>query len=373
MKSQTQDSWCVYRHTTPNNKIYFGITSYPPIDRWTSTGSGYNKQVFGAAVRKYGWNNIAHHILNFDSSGDLQWIEYTPGLDIGLTNIFCEEDAKEYEQALIRKYKTYLKANGYNKTFGGEAELPTEETRKRTSESHLRMWADDDYRANRSGRNSPFWKDYDKIIFKLLDKKPNATLYQLANQAGCCINTAIHFRKEWLSLHPGASIAVDRSGDNNPNYRKMDKKIFNFLDSHPTATAPQIQQATGCNECTALKYRKQWKQVRGIKPRPSFREQIFALMNSNPEIMLKDIMLATGCSELTASKYRKQWQADHPEIESRRSQDGKYNPNYKGVDKRIFSYLDLHPTASLNDICKAISCSDKTAIKYRRQWQTLSI
>lgn len=370
MSSKALEKWCVYRHTAPNGKLYFGITSYQPKDRWLATGNGYSNQTFGAAVLKYGWNNIAHHILSFDDSGALQWIEYTPELGADSTNVFYEDDAKQLEQALIQKYETYKSTNGYNRTLGGEAELLTEETKKSISESHIRKWSDDEYRASRSGRNSPFWKDFDKTIFRLLDEQPNRTIEQLAEQAGCCVNTAIHFRKEWLAVHPDVTITVDRTGDNNPNYREMDKKVFAFLDSHPKATAPQIQEAVGCDNCTALKYRKLWREARGVKPQPSFKDQIFALMDANPEAMLIEIMDATGCSELTASKYRKQWQANHPQTESRRSQDGKHNPNYKGWDKKVFAYLDEHPDASLGEIMEAVGCSDSTARKYRRLWQS---
>lgn len=53
----------VYKHTTPNGKVYIGITGNEPRKRWNN-GNGYrgNKH-FWNAILKYGWDNIAHEIL----------------------------------------------------------------------------------------------------------------------------------------------------------------------------------------------------------------------------------------------------------------------------------------------------------------------
>lgn len=44
------------------------------------------------------------------------------------------------EQEYILKYRSYDSAYGYNKTFGGEGEVPTEETRKKLSKNNPRFW-----------------------------------------------------------------------------------------------------------------------------------------------------------------------------------------------------------------------------------------
>lgn len=55
--------YSVYKHTFPNGKIYVGITSKNPPDRWKN-GWGYmgQKYLFSKIV-KYGWTNIKHEIL----------------------------------------------------------------------------------------------------------------------------------------------------------------------------------------------------------------------------------------------------------------------------------------------------------------------
>lgn len=109
-------NWIVYKHENKiNGKIYIGITSQNPIDRWKN-GNGYSKhKKFYSAIKKYGWDNFLHIIL------------YT-----GLT----EKEAKEKEQELIKFYDS--KNSGYNLTDGGDGIIGyhhSEETKRKISNS----------------------------------------------------------------------------------------------------------------------------------------------------------------------------------------------------------------------------------------------
>lgn len=56
-------SYSVYKHTLPDSKVYIGITSVPPEERWDN-GFGYEQQSkFFREIVKYGWNNIKHEVL----------------------------------------------------------------------------------------------------------------------------------------------------------------------------------------------------------------------------------------------------------------------------------------------------------------------
>lgn len=91
-------SYLVYKHTTPTNKVYIGITCETIAQR-CKRGKGYrNNQAFYNAIEKYGWDNISHEIL------------FT-----GLTKAQAEQ--KEIE--LIALYKSDKKSYGYNITSGG--------------------------------------------------------------------------------------------------------------------------------------------------------------------------------------------------------------------------------------------------------------
>lgn len=360
--------WCVYRHVSPSGKVYFGITNQTPAKRW-QCGRGYKRGYFNNAILKYGWDSIAHYYLRHED-GELKWHEYVTGTPRNLTNLFTEADAKALEVFFIDKYQSHQPSFGYNRTLGGEAEIPTAETRKRMSETRISLWTNEDFRSRMTGRNSPLWRNFDEAAFRYLDNNNNATLKEIAEHVGCCVTTAVALRQQWLDMHPGKTIWVDRSNDKNPNYRGLDKKIFEYLDLHPNAIASQIQSAVGCDECTALKYRKLWKEARDIPSSRPLKDRVYEILDKNPEMMLKDLMASVHCCETTASRYRKQWQEDHPDINSRRDQAGEHNPRYKGTDRRIYSYLDQHPNASLKEIMEAVSCGEGSAVKYRKIWRS---
>lgn len=83
-QSKSDSKWSVYIHTTPSGKKYVGITSRKLNKRWRN-GHGYNTQMFGRAIEKYGWENIKHEVIASDLTHD---------------------KAVELEKFLIAKYKT---------------------------------------------------------------------------------------------------------------------------------------------------------------------------------------------------------------------------------------------------------------------------
>ena len=89
----------LYVHIAPNGKKYYGITGTKPKYRWNN-GKGYDKNKhFASAIKKYGWNNIRHIVLQ-------------EGLD--------KEEAEELEQYMIQWYNTTNHEYGYNVSLGGE-------------------------------------------------------------------------------------------------------------------------------------------------------------------------------------------------------------------------------------------------------------
>lgn len=101
-------TWKVYKHTSPNGKVYIGVTHQKPENRWNG-GNGYKSNIhFYNAIRKYGWRNFTHEILA-----------------IGLT----EEEAIKMETDLIAMYDSANKQHGYNVALGGHN--LSEESRKK--------------------------------------------------------------------------------------------------------------------------------------------------------------------------------------------------------------------------------------------------
>ncbi|MBQ1256777.1 MAG: hypothetical protein IIX93_05845 [Clostridia bacterium] len=88
----------VYKHTAPSGKVYIGITSQKPENRWGGGSNYVRSEYFYKAIQKYGWKNISHEIL-FE----------------GLT----KEEAEQKEIALIREYDSTNPQKGYNLRNGG--------------------------------------------------------------------------------------------------------------------------------------------------------------------------------------------------------------------------------------------------------------
>ena len=107
----------VYIHINKINlKVYVGQTCQQLHRRWRN-GKGYLNcdTYFANAIKKYGWDNFEHIIL-----------------ENGLT----KSEADFYEKMYIKEYKSYDKQYGYNLTFGGDGMTPTNETRTKMKLHH---------------------------------------------------------------------------------------------------------------------------------------------------------------------------------------------------------------------------------------------
>jgi len=113
------NNFIVYKHTTPNNKVYIGITCQEPKKRWLY-GKGYiHCKYFYKAIQKYGWKNIKHEIL-FEN--------------------LSREEAIQKEIELIEKYDSTNSKKGYNISKGGEGNFGvvfTEERKKNISKAKM--------------------------------------------------------------------------------------------------------------------------------------------------------------------------------------------------------------------------------------------
>lgn len=112
--------YIVYKHTSPSNKVYIGITKQKACNRWRS-GWGYiHNMFFSTAINKYGWSNFKHEILYENLS---------------------KEEAIQLEIQLIAEYNSTNHKYGYNITKGGDLRGPVSElTRKRLSDSHKNIY-----------------------------------------------------------------------------------------------------------------------------------------------------------------------------------------------------------------------------------------
>ena len=110
--------YTVYQHKNKiNGKIYIGITSQKPEQRWGSQGCNYKSSPhFYSAIQKYGWDNFEHNILFID---------------------LTKEQACLKEQELIKEYNSMNREFGYNLTSGGDIFTMNEETKQKISQAMI--------------------------------------------------------------------------------------------------------------------------------------------------------------------------------------------------------------------------------------------
>lgn len=83
----------VYKHTTPDNRVYIGQTMRSLPQRW-SNGKRYKEnKFFYDAILKYGWDNIKHEVLY---------------------ETYLKEEAKKKENEFIKKHNATDRQYGYN-------------------------------------------------------------------------------------------------------------------------------------------------------------------------------------------------------------------------------------------------------------------
>ena len=138
--------YCVYKHTSPSGKIYIGITSKRPIDRWGSDGRGYLAKNKNGEFRQPAMANAVIKYSNWD-----EWMHEIIAID--LTSI----EAKTMEQELIDQYKSTNINYGYNISPGGECPKHSEETKRKISESHKGRCASDETRLKMSLAQKQRW------------------------------------------------------------------------------------------------------------------------------------------------------------------------------------------------------------------------
>lgn len=126
MEEAQKHNYCVYMHKFPNEKVYIGITGVKPKQRWKRGKSYQNNVYFSRAVKKYGWDNIEHIILE---------------------NELDKETAEQKEKDLIAQWKSNDIEHGYNITSGGECiGKHSDRTKRQISEKAKERYKNPEYR-----------------------------------------------------------------------------------------------------------------------------------------------------------------------------------------------------------------------------------
>ena len=133
---ENERKFIVYKHTSPDDKCYIGLTCRTLNGRCGHEGNNYKQQkVFYAAIQKFGWENISHEVL-FEN--------------------LSEDYARVLERAFIFIYKSNNPDFGYNNTEGGEKPQPPEQSEKMKGEKNPM------YGVHRYGEQHPMWGKHHK-------------------------------------------------------------------------------------------------------------------------------------------------------------------------------------------------------------------
>lgn len=224
----------VYKHTTPNNKLYIGITSRRPQTRWAN-GFGYrNNEYFFNAISKYGWDNIKHEIL-FEN--------------------LTEEEAKLMEQCYIALYDSINPKNGYNQTLGGEGTLGyhmSQETKTKISNSKKRGYIKENH--PNYGKRLPL-ETRRKISNSNKGKKLSEETRRKISQ-----NHSRHTLGKHLSKETREKISKNHAnvkGINNPGCKKVvcvtTGEVFNYI--REAALKYNIKEQSNITACCKNKIR----------------------------------------------------------------------------------------------------------------------
>lgn len=93
---EMENRYSVYKHTTPDGKVYIGMTGRNPKRRWKS---GYGSAgPFAEAIKRFGWKNITHEVL---------------------INGLTKAEAENKEREAIAFYRSNEEEYGYNLDSGG--------------------------------------------------------------------------------------------------------------------------------------------------------------------------------------------------------------------------------------------------------------
>ena len=129
--------YCVYKHVSPEGKVYIGTTSRQPHSIWFNGHLYQNQYAISKAIEDIGGyksckTTCKHYYLDKEEN----WIEAVKHLPFEITNLFSKNKASELYTRFIKEYNSADPQYGYNGRTGGFKDFSyTDEVKERQSKT----------------------------------------------------------------------------------------------------------------------------------------------------------------------------------------------------------------------------------------------
>ena len=140
--------WYIYKHTSPNGKVYIGQTRQTLNNRWLE-GDGYkHNKLFFKDIKKYGWYCFEHEVLCVCDS---------------------QAEADTQEIRFIALYDATNPKYGYNILEGGiNAKMPKKEKKQpvKLTQEEKKLRKKKRKEERRKRREAEEWKQWSRYLNK---------------------------------------------------------------------------------------------------------------------------------------------------------------------------------------------------------------
>ena len=232
-------TYIIYLHRNKiNNKVYIGQTSCKnPNDRWRN-GTHYGNTYFGRAIKKYGWDNFEHIILEKD--------------------ILTSEEADQKEKYYIKQYKSNISTFGYNSTSGGKKCNINKKASLTKSNFMKGKWKDKNFQNKMRKAMIEYWNQHPerkKELGQKIQCVETGKIFDSYKEAGVWCGLK-NYKDGFLKYFRGERFSCGKHPDNGValHWRKLDKNNIVIIT----------------NKANYIKQRKNTKKVQCIETQEIF-------------------------------------------------------------------------------------------------------
>ena len=112
--------YCVYKHVSPEGKVYVGTTTRKPHTIWFNGHLYDGQHAMSKAIEEVGgYKSFKSVFKHYYLDANETWVETTKPLPFEVTNVFTKEKAGSLYTKYIQEYRSADPDHGYNARTGG--------------------------------------------------------------------------------------------------------------------------------------------------------------------------------------------------------------------------------------------------------------